>query len=97
MYDLKVKNAYIVDGTGRPGFFGDIGIIDDTIIYTLSEENYMLVPNASKVNEIYDWLLDHSDNFDVEFLLASTWFTENDLTAFSERKRLGLKDGLQLS
>ena len=40
-------------------------IIDDTIVYTLSEENYMLVPNASKVNEIYDWLLVHSDNFDV--------------------------------
>jgi N-acyl-D-amino-acid deacylase len=32
MYDLKVKNAEIVDGTGLKAFHGDIGIIGDTIV-----------------------------------------------------------------
>lgn len=29
--DLIIKNAYIVDGTGAPGYHGDIGISGDTI------------------------------------------------------------------
>ena len=32
MYDLKVKNAQIIDGTGLKAFHGDIGIIGDTIV-----------------------------------------------------------------
>ena len=32
MYDLKIKNAKIVDGTGSKSFHGDIAVIDDTIV-----------------------------------------------------------------
>ena len=32
MYDLKITNAKIVDGTGLNSFYGDIGIIGDTIV-----------------------------------------------------------------
>ena len=32
MYDLKIKNARIVDGTGLKAFQGDIGVIDDIIV-----------------------------------------------------------------
>ena len=32
MYDLKIKNAKIVDGTGLKAFHGDIGVIDDLIV-----------------------------------------------------------------
>ena len=32
MYDLKIKNAKIVDGTGLKAFHGDIAIIDDIIV-----------------------------------------------------------------
>ena len=32
MYDLKIKNAQIVDGTGLMAFHGDIAVIDDTIV-----------------------------------------------------------------
>ena len=32
MYDLKIKNAKIVDGTGLQAFHGDVGIIDDIIV-----------------------------------------------------------------
>ena len=32
MYDLKIKNAQIIDGTGSKAFYGDIAIIGDTIV-----------------------------------------------------------------
>ena len=32
MYDLKIKNAKIVDGTGLKAFHGDIGVIDNLIV-----------------------------------------------------------------
>ena len=40
-------------------------IIDDTIVYTISEDNYMLIPNASKINKIFDWLSKNSENYEV--------------------------------
>ena len=40
-------------------------IIDDTIVYTIAADEYLLVPNASKINKILDWLLNNSDDFDV--------------------------------
>jgi len=32
IYDLVFKNLKIIDGTGAPIFYGDIGIKNDTII-----------------------------------------------------------------
>ncbi len=32
MYDLKIKNAKIVDGTGLKSFYGDLAVIDGTIV-----------------------------------------------------------------
>ena len=40
-------------------------IIDDTIVYTISVDEYLLVPNASKISKIVDWLLNNSSDFDV--------------------------------
>ena len=40
-------------------------IIDDTIVYTIAADEYLLVPNASKINKIVDWLLNNSEDFDV--------------------------------
>ena len=40
-------------------------IIDDTIVYTFSSENFMLVPNASMVTKIFEWLTSNSADFDV--------------------------------
>ncbi|MEC7713219.1 MAG: glycine cleavage system aminomethyltransferase GcvT [Candidatus Thermoplasmatota archaeon] len=40
-------------------------IIDDTIVYTFSSENFMLVPNASMVTKIFEWLNSNSSDFDV--------------------------------
>jgi len=50
-------------------------IIDDTIVYTLSQDNYMLIPNASRVEDIYDWLLTNSNDFEVSIEnLSSHYF-----------------------
>ena len=50
-------------------------IIDDTIVYTLSQDNYMLIPNASRVEDIYDWLLKNSNDFEVSIdNLSSDYF-----------------------
>ena len=32
MFDLKIINARIIDGTGSASFFGELGIIEDTIV-----------------------------------------------------------------
>jgi len=40
-------------------------IIDDVIVYTLSSEEYMIVPNASMIGTIFPWLLENSSKFDV--------------------------------
>lgn len=34
------------------------GIIDDTIVYRLEEERFLLVPNASNANEVLQWIYD---------------------------------------
>ena len=40
-------------------------IIDDTIVYTFSSENFMLVPNASMVTKIFEWFISKAVDFDV--------------------------------
>ena len=40
---------------------GKGGIIDDLIVYKLSDENYMLVVNASNINKDWEWISSHND------------------------------------
>ena len=64
MYDLKIKNAKIVDGTGLKAFHGDIGVIDDIIVERgknlgLAKECYdaedlVLCPGFVDVHTHYD-------------------------------------------
>ena len=39
----------------------DGGIVDDLIIYRLSEEKYVLVVNASNIQKDWDWISSHND------------------------------------
>lgn len=39
----------------------DGGIVDDLIIYRLSEEKYLLVVNASNIQKDWDWITSHND------------------------------------
>ena len=64
MYDLKVKNANIIDGTGLKSFYGDIGIIGDTIVErgknlgiakdTYNAEGLTLCPGIIDIHTHYD-------------------------------------------
>ena len=42
------------------------GIVDDLTVYRLSEQQFLLVPNAGNREKDYSWLLSHSKVFDVE-------------------------------
>ncbi|HLH85639.1 MAG TPA: glycine cleavage system aminomethyltransferase GcvT [Thermoplasmataceae archaeon] len=44
----------------------DGNIIDDTIIYRLSEDRFFFVPNASMIDTIYKWISSHSHGFNVK-------------------------------
>ena len=37
MFDLLIKNGLIIDGTGNPGFFGSVGIKDNTVTIVRSD------------------------------------------------------------
>ena len=41
-------------------------IIDDVIVFSLSSEKFMVIPNASTVDKICDWMFIQSKNFDVD-------------------------------
>ena len=32
MFDLLIENGFIVDGSGQPGFTGDLGITKDRVV-----------------------------------------------------------------
>jgi aminomethyltransferase len=40
-------------------------MIDDTIIYRLSEEKFFLIPNASNINKIYNWMVSNKNGLNV--------------------------------
>ncbi len=64
MYDLKIKNAKIVDGTGLNSFYGDIAVIGDTIvnrgknlgnaIKTYDADGLVLSPGFIDIHTHYD-------------------------------------------
>lgn len=42
------------------------GVVDDVILYKLSDENYLICVNASNTAKDYEWILGAGENFDVE-------------------------------
>ena len=45
--------------------------VDDLFVYQLKETEFMLVVNASNIDEDFEWMKEHSDNFDVEIINIS--------------------------
>lgn len=53
----KAIYAHILNESGK--------IIDDTIVYRLAEEEYLLVPNASTTPKVLEWIIGNSDGQEV--------------------------------
>ncbi|MGE0660103.1 MAG: amidohydrolase family protein [Reyranellaceae bacterium] len=64
MFDLLIRNASIADGTGRPRFQGDVGIVGDRIVEvgrlsgaarrTIEAEGRLLTPGFVDIHTHYD-------------------------------------------
>ncbi len=52
----------------------DGNIIDDTIITRITEEEYLMVPNAGTTPKVLSWLREHSEGFDVSIEDRSEMF-----------------------
>ena len=64
--DGDCRYCHILDNEGQ--------IIDDTIVYTFGSQDYMLVPNASMISKVFDWLNLNSSNFEVNIYNKSEEF-----------------------
>ena len=64
--DGDCRYCHILDNEGQ--------IIDDTIVYTFGSQDYMLVPNASMISKVFDWLNINSSNFEVNIYNKSEEF-----------------------
>jgi len=62
LFDGKVQYSCL------PNYDG--GIVDDLLVYRLSETEYMLVVNASNIDKDWDWISKHND-LDVDMTNAS--------------------------
>ena len=51
LYDGKVQYSYLPNGRG--------GIVDDLLVYRISEIEYMLVVNASNIDKDWQWISQH--------------------------------------
>ena len=51
LFDGKVQYSYLPNGRG--------GIVDDLLVYRISEIEYMLVVNASNIDKDWDWINQH--------------------------------------
>ncbi|MEM0167029.1 MAG: glycine cleavage system aminomethyltransferase GcvT [Thermoplasmatales archaeon] len=43
----------------------DANMIDDTIIYKISEDKYLVIPNAATTKKVYDWLVSNKNGYKV--------------------------------
>lgn len=53
LYDGKVQYSCMPNGKG--------GIVDDLLVYRISEQEYMLVVNASNIEKDWDWISSHNE------------------------------------
>ncbi len=56
LFDGKVQYSYLPNGRG--------GIVDDLLVYRISEVEYMLVVNASNMEKDWNWINQHAADFE---------------------------------
>lgn len=67
-YILPTRASKLEDGKCvYTAFLDENGcIIDDTIIYRLSENEFFFVPNAGPTEQILEWIDEHKEGFEIE-------------------------------
>ncbi|MFD2572822.1 glycine cleavage system aminomethyltransferase GcvT [Spirosoma soli] len=63
LFDGKVQYSYLPNGRG--------GIVDDLLVYRISEVEYMLVVNASNTQKDWDWISQYAADYNVEMVNIS--------------------------
>ena len=63
LVDLKAVNCQLTNKNG--------GIIDDLIIYKLEDNKYLIIANASRIDEDLNWMVRNKIGFDVEIINES--------------------------
>lgn len=57
LYDGKVQYSYLPNGQG--------GVVDDLLIYRISDQEYMLVVNASNIEKDWNWISQYASDYPV--------------------------------
>ncbi len=63
LFDGKVQYSYLPNGRG--------GIVDDLLVYRISEVEYMLVVNASNIEKDWNWINQYASDYDVKLVNVS--------------------------
>ncbi|MDB5242638.1 MAG: glycine cleavage system protein [Spirosoma sp.] len=63
LFDGKVQYSYLPNGRG--------GIVDDLLVYRISEVEYMLVVNASNIDKDWTWISQYAPDYDVQMVNIS--------------------------
>lgn len=63
LFDGKVQYSYLPNGRG--------GIVDDLLVYRISEVEYMLVVNASNIDKDWNWISRYAPDYDVDLVNIS--------------------------
>ncbi|WP_375447086.1 glycine cleavage system aminomethyltransferase GcvT [uncultured Fibrella sp.] len=78
LFDGKVQYSYLPNDRG--------GVIDDLLVYRISENEYMLVVNASNIDKDWNWVNQYAPDYDVELVNVS-----DDMCLFAVQGPLAAK------
>ena len=70
------KISALKNGQAKYGFFCDTNgnVIDDIIAYKLDKNRYFLCVNAGNIDNVFNWLVNNSKDFEVEIKNLSTFY-----------------------
>ena len=71
MFPTKISSLKTGEATYTAFLDNNGMIIDDTIVYRLSEDKFFFVPNASMIGIIHGWVLENKGKFDVKITNVS--------------------------
>lgn len=83
LFDGKVQYSYLPNGRG--------GIVDDLLVYRISEIEYMLVVNASNIEKDWNWIRQYASEYDQEGAPLSMVNVSDEMCLFAVQGPLAAK------